>query len=105
MSESPGILAQLPADLHYLIYPAMRYGRHQFDDAIFDFLAHATTDEMDELAALAERVLLNNDYPRVNSFLDDHPITDSEEAARLYFMFGVMDYAELQFDRLPDGAP
>ena len=102
MTDDHGVLVHLPADLHYLIEPALRYGRYQFDDEIFDFLDRATEDEMEELATVAKRVLLNDDFPRVNAFLKQYPITGSDEATRLYFLFGVMDYADLRFDRVPD---
>jgi hypothetical protein len=104
MTEESSILEQLPKDLHYLITPAMTYGRYRFDDDIFRFLDEATAEQMDELASVAERVLRQNDYPRVLAFLDEHPITDSEEAARLYSLFGVLEYADLQFDSVPEDA-
>ena len=98
MSDDPGVLLKLPDDLHYLIGPAMKYGRYQFDHHVFDFLDRATDGEMAELAAVAERVLLRDDYPRVNAFLDENEIAESEAAARLYFLFLVLDHAGLQFD-------
>ena len=100
--DEPGILSQLPENLHYLISPALRFGRYQFDDEIFAFLDRATGAEMDELASVAEHVLLDDDYPRVNAFLDRYEITDFEEAACLYFLFLVLDYADLPFDRVPE---
>lgn len=94
-----GVLAQIPDHLSYLVAPALKYGRYQFDQEIFDFLEHATSDEMEELAMTAERVLINNHYPEVNRFLDQYQITVYQEAAHLYYLFGVLDYADLQFDR------
>ena len=105
MSDPPGVLTKLPPDLHYLIEPALRYGRYQFDDDIFDFLDRATDEDIEHLTEVAARVLRNGDFTRVNSFLDKHPITTTDEAARLYFLFLVMDYADLQFDRVSDSAP
>jgi len=99
-----GVLAQLPGDLSYLIAPAMKYGRYHFEQEMFQFLEHATSDEMEELAMIAERVLLNDHYAEVNRFLDQYAITDYPEAANLYFLFGVLDYADLQFDRAPDSS-
>lgn len=97
-----GVLARLPADISYLAEPALKYGRYQFDDDIFEFLDHANDAESTELAALAQRVLVNSHYAAVNEFLDRHPITDHEEAACLYFLFLVMDYARLEFDSTAD---
>jgi hypothetical protein len=92
-----GVLAKLPADLAYLAAPALKYGCHQFDEEIFNFLDHATDDEMSELAAIAERVRLHGHYSIVNQWLDEFPITNFREAACLYFLFGVMDCADLDF--------
>ncbi|WP_442506022.1 hypothetical protein SH528x_004842 [Novipirellula sp. SH528] len=94
----PGILTELPDELSYLTQPALEYGRFQFDDHIFDFLESATPRQLDELAAVAERVRINDHYPDVNRFLDKHPITDQEQSACLYFLFLVLDYADLSFE-------
>jgi hypothetical protein len=93
-----GILADLPDDLSYLAEPALEYGRFQFDEHIFDFLESATPKQMEELASVAERVRINDHYPAVNRFLDKHPITEHEQTACLYFLFLVLDYAELSFE-------
>jgi hypothetical protein len=102
LREGIGVLAHLPDHLAYLIAPALKYGRYHFDDEIFQFLENATESEMDELAAVAERVLINGHYAEVNRFLDGHSMTEYPEAADLYFLFGVLDYADLQFDRAPE---
>ncbi|QDS91593.1 hypothetical protein FF011L_03230 [Roseimaritima multifibrata] len=94
----PGALSELPDELAYLTEPALEYGRFQFDDTIFDFLESATPQQMEELAAVAERVRINDHYPDVNRFLDKHPITDHEQTACLYFLFLVLDYADLSFE-------
>jgi hypothetical protein len=85
-----GVLAQLPDALSYLIGPAMKYGRYHFEEQMSQFLEHATPDEMEELAIIAERVLVNDHYQEVNCFLDQYSITDHEESANLYFLFGVL---------------
>lgn len=105
MEDDPGVLADLPDDLRYLIAPALKYGRYQFDADIFKFLDRATGTEMEELAAVAERVLLNDHYSPVTAFLRLYPITEYEQSARLYFLFGILDHADLQFERAPaDGS-
>ena len=93
-----GILSKLPPELAYLAEPAMRYGVHQFDKRMDRFLRSASRAEMDELARLAEKVRLNNHYPRVLAWLKQPEVSGQEEAENLYFMFGVMDAADLQFD-------
>jgi hypothetical protein len=92
-----GILAKLPPELAYLAEPAMRFGVHQFDGQVAAFLASAAPEEMGELARLAERARLGNHYARVNEWLDKYDMTKYEEAANLYFMFGLMDAADLKF--------
>ncbi|KAA1257107.1 hypothetical protein LF1_55070 [Rubripirellula obstinata] len=93
-----GVLAELPSELSYLIEPALRYGQNQFDDDIFSFLDSATDIQMAELATIAERVQNNDHYADVNKFLDLYPITDHSECSCLYFLFGVLDHAGLNFD-------
>ena len=102
MENSGGVLLRLPADLHYLIGPALRHGKYQWDDEIFEFLDRASEAEMGELAVVAERVLWNSDYRRVLAFLDEYSIIENYESACLYYLFGVMDYADLKFDRADD---
>jgi hypothetical protein len=98
-----GVLIHLPDTLSYLIGPAMKYGRYQFENQMSQFLEHATSDELEELAIIAERVLVNDHYPEVNRFLDRYRITEHEEAANLYFLFNVLDCAGFQFDRASEG--
>jgi hypothetical protein len=93
-----GILSKLPTELAYLAEPAMRYGVYHFDNEMDTFLSSASKVAMEELATLAERVRLNNHYPRVNAWLNEFRMTQFEEAANLYFMFGLMDMADLRFD-------
>jgi hypothetical protein len=89
------MLAHLPAELHYLIDPAMKYGIYQTDDDQLDFLENASDEERDELARLAERYRLNGHADFVSDFFDDCPITDYPESARLYWLFGLIDHLGL----------
>jgi len=100
MTKRVGVLANLPSELKYLVAPAMKYGIHQTDDERYDFLQCATAKDLEELARVAERIRLNDHNDLVTVFLDKYPITDHAESAKLYFLFGVMDDARLQF--LPD---
>ena len=94
----PGILSELPDELSYLVEPALEYGRFQFDEHIFNFLDSATPAQMEELASVAERVRLSDHYPAVNRFLDQYPVTHHEQTSCLYFLFGVLDFADLSFE-------
>ncbi len=76
----------------------MKYGRYQFDDDVDQFLETASPDMMVELEQLAERVRFNGHYKEVNTWLDGHEKEDEEGAARLYFLFGVLDAADLEFE-------
>jgi hypothetical protein len=95
MARTIGILAQLPGELEYLIEPALKYGGNQFDDEVDDFLLQASDDELEELAAVAERYRVNRHHNLVDAFFDRYPITDYPESAKLYFLFGVIDAAGL----------
>ena len=98
MPNDIGVLKDLPAELAYLVAPAMKYGVHQFDDDIDRFLKTAAEEEMSELARVAEKVRLNDHFDKVNDWLDRHEIDEHAEASYLYFLFGVMDAADLEFD-------
>lgn len=91
------VFPRLPTELHYLIGPAEKFGRYQFDDQIAEFLSSATESERNELVAVAERFRLNRHDHEFHAFLDQYPITDHEESACLYFLFGVMDAAGIDF--------
>lgn len=93
-----GVLSLLPDDLKYLVAPALEYGVNQFGDDVDSFLVQASDEELKLLEELAGKVLKQNDYARVNKWLDQYPITDYQEAACLYFLFGILDTADFRFD-------
>ena len=86
---------ELPVELRYLIAPAEKFGRLQFDEQIEGFLNSASESVMAELTAVAERYYLNDHEALLYEFLDHFPITEHEESARLYFLLGVFDAVEL----------
>lgn len=91
-------LEQMPPELHYLIEPARRYGRYQFDDDIARFLEQASTEDMVRLGTVADKVNINKHYPLVTEWVNSNNMVENEEVAQLYFLFGVMDMADLSFD-------
>lgn len=97
MKKLIGILKYLPTELAYLIEPAMKYGIHQFPDARFEFLQNASKEDLEALAVIAERIRTNDHGDLVSEFLDQYPITAHPESSNLYFLFGVMDDARLNF--------
>ena len=88
----------LPEELQYLIGPALRYGQYQFESSMFDFLDKANRSQLAELRDTATRVKKSSHYLQVNHFLDKYSMTEYPECAKLYFLFGVMDHADLSFD-------
>ena len=88
---------ELPLELRYLIAPAEKFGRLQFDEQIEGFLNSASESVMAELTAVAERYYLNDHEALLYEFLDHFPITEHEESARLYFLLGVFDAVEFDF--------
>jgi len=97
-NHNPGILSRLPCDLHYLIEPARKYGKYQFDNDIDRFLDAISPSEFKELENLAYIIRVRGDYKRVNNWLDCYDITEYEESAQLYYMFGVLDAADIDFE-------
>jgi hypothetical protein len=95
-----GILGRLPAELSYLIEPTLKYGRYHSELAIIAFLNAATEDEMEELAALSERVRINGHYRDVLQFLNHFPSTQHDDKAwDLQSLFGVLDLAGFAFEK------
>ena len=101
VSANPGVLVQLPPELHYLIEPVLRCGCRSEQEA-FAYLDNANAEQMKQLGEIAERVLKNDHYPLVMKFLDKYKMTDYDECAKLYFFFGVLDHGGFKFDRVPD---
>ena len=94
--SDPGVLAKLPEDLQYLAEPALKFKLHgEFE--IWPILDQMTPEQRVELETLGAKVLENGHYDKVNDFLDQYPIDKYEEAAYLYFLFGLLDYADIKF--------
>ena len=75
--------SKLPISLRYLAAPAEKYGRHQFDNRIFDYLKGKMTEqEREELAELGRNMA--RDWDMINSWLDKHAITEHREAAVIF---------------------
>lgn len=76
--------SKLPISLRYLAAPAEKYGCHQFDNRIFDYLERKMTEqEREELTELGRNMV--RDWDMINSWLDKHDITEHREAALIYF--------------------
>lgn len=97
MNTEIGILEKLPPELVYLVQPAMKYGIYQFGDDIARFHEEATPEDLNELAAVADRIRESDHNDRISDFLDQYPITHHPESANLYFLFAVMDEAGLNW--------
>lgn len=97
-SVNPGELAWLPADLHYLIEPALRCGLKSEWEAL-EYLDKATQDDQARLAAIADRIRTNHDYPRVKSFLDDNAAAGRVECEKLRHFFTLLKHFGLKFER------
>jgi hypothetical protein len=85
----------------YLAKPALTY-RLEGEFDIWPFLENVTPEQRSELEAIGAQVFQNNDFPKVNAFLAKYDIDEYAEAANLYFMFGLLDHADIQFDRAED---
>ncbi len=94
MIERTGSFVYLPEQLEYLIEPALKYGRYQFDNEVADFLDRATEDDLESLARVAARIT-KEDGELIGRFLDEYEITDYEESAKLHFLFGLIDAADV----------
>lgn len=97
MGRTIGVLASLPSDLEYLIGPALKFGIFQADDdSRSRFLQRATAAERSELAETAKRYRESAHHELVAEFFDRYPIDKHPEAAKLYWLFGLMGEAGLK---------
>lgn len=86
-----GVLLQLPKKLHFLIGPALKYGRYQFPADISSFASQATPLDREELAGVRQHLEIDDNYEEVALFLDKYEMTKYPEAAKLYFLLNVVD--------------
>ena len=99
--EKAGVLAQLPAELRYLIEPALRCGCQSQDEAL-EYANHASAEQLNLLAEIAGCVLVHDHYPAVGKFLERYPKSRHPECAKLYYYFAVLEQAGLEYDEVPD---
>jgi hypothetical protein len=98
MGDSFGVLAELPSELQYLAEPAMKYGANQYGYQVDQFIQFATEEDLERLAAIGERIRLNQHTDKIDDFLDKYPITEYQEAANLYFLLGLIDAAGIDLE-------
>lgn len=97
------VLDRLPPDLAYLAEPARKYGVHQFDSEIDAFLEKADEPTRNELAKIAERIRTSKHAELIAEFLDQYPLDEYSEAAKLYFFEGILTTAGFKIvDKEPD---
>jgi len=99
--EKAGVLAQLPAELRYLIEPALRCGCRSQEEAQA-YANGASAEQLNQLADIAACVLVHDHYPAVGKFLERYPRSRHPECAKLYYFFAVLVQAGLEFDEVPD---
>ena len=91
MKPSIGVLKFLATELQYLVVPALKYGVHQDDVKRGRFVRRIKPEDMEELASVAGRYRINGHRVLVGEFLDNYPMTEYAESAKLYWLFAVMD--------------
>lgn len=99
--EQAGVLAQLPAELRYLIEPVLRCGCQSQDEA-HAYANEATAQQLNHLAEIAACVLVHDHYPAVGKFLERYSKSRHPECGKLYYFFAVLEQAGLEFDEVPD---
>jgi hypothetical protein len=81
----------LPAELHYLITPAEKYGGSLSEADILRFLETMTPADIDLLSKTAERIRQSGDLPAIYGWLDRYPLHEHPEAALIYGLLGCLD--------------
>lgn len=93
--KKTGSFVHLPLELEYLIEPAMTVGVNHFDADINRYLDNATDEQWESLESLSEKIHQKGHMEAIDLFLDEYSITEYKESANLYFLFAVMDAADV----------
>lgn len=89
----------IPEAFGYLREIVRKYEKVDAEDETQKYLEEMTEDDIEELAAVAERVRLNGDYQgAIGEWLDAVDWNIIGEAARVYFFFGLLDELGLEFE-------
>ncbi|MBX9681478.1 MAG: hypothetical protein K2X38_22205 [Gemmataceae bacterium] len=96
MSAKPGVLVNLPDELHFLIDAALKYGYYKSDSERDKKSQKLAEPDLEALASIAERYRLAKQHRAVDVFFDQYSISTYSEAAKLYWLFALLD--ELGFE-------
>ncbi len=90
---------KLPEDLEYLVGPALHFGEQYHDELrMLRFFEEASDLEQHELAALAERVRMNHDWPRVLQWLNEVGTRHVRYSWEIDNLFHLMDMCDFKFE-------
>jgi len=104
-SDTSPILDNLPAEIKFLAEPVRRYHVKNGASAIEQVKSTLSPEELEELRAIGRRVLKGRYFGNhISSFLDTYDLADYDEAALLYFFFGLLDEIGIEFEQLDDSA-
>lgn len=97
LDETPGL--KLPQELEYLIGPALHFGeRYPSEMQMIRFFEEASPEECDQLAALAERVRQNDDWPKVLQWFQDIGTRNVPYHDDIDRLFNLMDLCDFDFE-------
>lgn len=86
----------MPEDLAYLVGPALHFGERYFDELrMLRFFEEASDSERDALAAVAERVRINRDWPRILRWLNEagsKHVRYNWEVDNLFHLLDICDF-------------
>ena len=90
---------KLPRDLEYLVGPALHFGeRYDCELRMIRFFEEVSEQECDELAALAQRVRTNRDWPRVLRWLNEVGVRRVRYGREIDNLFNLMDLCDFKFE-------
>ncbi len=90
---------QLPADLKYLIGPALHFSEQYPNEArMIHFLDEASQQECDLLAAIAQQVRIHGDWPKVLHWQREIGTKHVQYSQAIDKLFNLMDLCDLNFE-------
>lgn len=85
------VFGRLPSEPQYLIEPARKYRDIQYGEQLANFAQAITPEQLQDLTRIADCYRNNDHEIALQKLLDEYPIDEDEDSARLYFLFWVID--------------
>jgi len=89
---------KLPEHLRYLAEPAEKFGKYTFEEEWRRFVENASEQDINELAAVSERIRMQGHVDEIYDWFRKHDVGDQPEAEKLGWMIELMKEADVPIE-------